>query len=265
ILVADTSGALSIGGIMGGLESEVRGGSEDVLDATGIPLDEDAEREGLPHGKASARGPVTRNVLLEAAAWNFINIRRTMQSQKITSEAGMRFSRGVHPAMAERGLRRCIELMRQISGGTVAAGVIDHYPLPAPAVEVDLPVSEVERLLGFSIPTDEIVRILRALEFAVEELGDTLHVTVADHRMDIGTGLAGRADLIEEIARVYGYDRLPLTVIQDELPAQRANIPLEREEAARDVLAKAGLREIATYRLTTPQQEARLTPEGQPS
>lgn len=265
ILVADTQGALSIGGIMGGLESEVRDGTEGVLDATGISLDEDEERERLPHGKASARGPVTQNVLLEAAAWNFINIRRTMQSQKITSEAGMRFSRGVHPAMAERGLRRCIELMRQIGGGTIARGIIDNYPLPAPVVEVDLPVSEVERLLGFSIPTDEIVRILRALEFTVEERGDVLHVTVPDHRLDIGTGLSGRSDLIEEIARVYGYDRLPLTVIRDELPAQRSNIPLEREEAARDVLAKAGFREIVTYRLTTPQQEARLTPEGQPS
>src|SRR5690606_21038762 len=91
ILVADTEGALSIGGIMGGLESEVRDGTEDVLDATGIALSEDEEREDILRGKASARGPVTQNVLLEAAAWNFINIRRTMQSQKITSEAGMRF------------------------------------------------------------------------------------------------------------------------------------------------------------------------------
>ncbi|MCC6799567.1 MAG: phenylalanine--tRNA ligase subunit beta, partial [Anaerolineae bacterium] len=265
ILVADTAGALSIGGVMGGLESEVRDGSEDVLDATGILLDEGGEREGLPHGKASARGPVTRNVLLEAAAWNFINIRRTMQSQKMNSEAGLRFSRGVHPAMAERGLRRCIELMRQISGGVVAQGIIDAYPLPAPVITVDLPLSEVTRLLGFTIPADEIVRILRALEFAVEQRGDTLIVTVPDHRLDIGAGLTGRADLIEEIARIYGYDRLPLTIVQDALPPQWANIPLEREEQARDVLAKAGLREIVTYRLTTPEQEALLTPSGQPS
>jgi len=265
ILVADTAGALSIGGVMGGLESEVQDGFERALEAIGVPIAEGDDDERIPISKAAARGPVTKNVLLEAAAWNFINIRRTMQSQKMSSEAGLRFSRGVHPAMAERGLRRCIELMRQTAGGTVAQGIIDNYPLPAPVVEVDLPLNQVERLLGFSIPADEIVRILRALEFTVEPRGDVLHVIVPDHRLDIGTGLTGCADLIEEIARIYGYDRLPLTIVRDELPAQRANVPLEREERARDVLAKAGLREIVTYRLTTPEQEARVTPEGQPS
>ncbi len=266
ILVADTKGALSLGGVMGGLESEVRDGSEQVLDAVGIVAGEpDNDEVPPPTGKASVRGPATRNVLLEAAAWNFINIRRTMQSQKMSSEAGMRFSRGVHPAMAERGLRRCIELMRQISGGVVAQGIIDAYPLPAPVIQVDLPLSEVSRLLGITIPKDEVVRILRGLEFSVEDRGDSLLVTVPDHRLDIGTGLTGRSDLVEEIARVYGYDRLPNTIIQDALPPQWANVALEREELVRDVLAKAGLREIVTYRLTTPEQEALLTPPGQPS
>ena len=200
-----------------------------------------------------AQRPATTNVLLEAAAWNFINIRRTMQSQKMSSEAGLRFSRGVHPAMAERGLRRCIELMRRMAGGTIAAGIIDEYPLPAEIVTVDLPVPEVTRHLGFAIPQDEIVRILRALEFEVTERGDVLHVVVPDHRLDIGTGLTGRADLIEEIVRVYGYDRVPDALIADELPAQRANVSREREEARCAV--KAGLRG-SHYRLTTPGREA---------
>jgi len=260
ILVADTAGSLSIGGIMGGLESEVNDPSLEVLDATGIELGEDAERS--LHGKANARRPATRNVLLEAAAWNFINIRRTMQSQKMASEAGLRFSRGVHPAMALRGLLRCIELMRQTSGGVVAQGHIDEYPLPAPEVQVDLPVAEVDRLLGFHIPQDEIVRILRALEFTVSEQGDQLRVTVPDHRLDIGTGITGQADLVEEIARIYGYDRIPNTVIGDTLPKQRSNTALEREEMVRDALVRAGLREIVAYRLTTPEREALLTPPG---
>lgn len=262
ILVADSAGSLSIGGIMGGLESEIwdpatMGG--EPLDATGIEPPEEGE---TVYGKAMAQRPATTNVLLEAAAWNFINIRRTMQSQKMSSEAGLRFSRGVHPAMAERGLRRCIELMRRMAGGTIAAGIIDEYPLPAEIVTVDLPVPEVTRHLGFAIPQDEIVRILRALEFEVTERGDVLHVVVPDHRLDIGTGLTGRADLIEEIVRVYGYDRVPDALIADELPAQRANVSLEREEALRDALVKAGLREIVTYRLTTPGREALLTPPG---
>lgn len=268
ILVADTAGSLSIGGVMGGLESEIWDPATmgNPLDAMGIAVEEDQDEDDAPESAPPAiERPATTTVLLEAAAWNFINIRRTMQSQRMSSEAGMRFSRGVHPVMAEHGLRRCIELMRQVSGGVVAQGIVDSYPLPYPTVTVALPVAEVTRILGFAIPQDEIVRILRALEFEVTEDGDTLHVTAPDHRMDIGTGVTGQTDLIEEIARIYGYDRIPNTIIADALPQQRANEELVREEQVRDALVAAGLREIVTYRLTTPEAEARLTPEGQPS
>ena len=255
ILVADTAGALSLGGIMGGLESE-------IWDAESMSLAEDLSEE---QRALFADRPTTRHVLLEAASWNFINIRRTMQSQKIDSEAGMRFSRGVHPAMAERGLRRCIELMRRISGGVVARGFVDNYPRPPQTVTVALPVHEVTRALGFELPREEIVGILRRLEFDVQEDGDVLRVTVPDHRLDISEGRIGIADLTEEIARIYGYDRVPTTLIADALPAQRANVALEREEALRDALARVGLREVITYRLTAPETEAKLTPAGQES
>src|SRR3989304_4216049 len=98
VLVCDTAGALSIAGVMGGAESEV-----------------------------SNR---THNVLLEGAAWNYINIRRTIATQHMSSEAAYRFSRGVHPAMAERGVRRGLELMRRWAGGIVARGLVDEYPNP---------------------------------------------------------------------------------------------------------------------------------------
>lgn len=260
ILVADTAGALSLGGIMGGLESEVQDPHTSQVDVDEL-TDEQAARV-----EEAAQRPATQNVLLEAAAWNFINIRRTMQSQKLASEAGMRFSRGVHPTMALRGLHRCIELMRQVSGGVVAAGFADAYPLPPETVTVDLSMANVRRLLGFDMARDEVLRILRALEFNVEETGgDVLRVTVPDHRLDIGEGMTGQADLIEEIARIYGYDRVPDTMLSGALPDQRASASLEREEAVRDILARLGLREVVSYRLTTPDHEARLTPPGQPS
>lgn len=264
ILVTDTEGALGFGGIMGGLESE-------IWDPTTMsnPLEaadaEVSKGDELVKGISFADRPATSSVLLEAAAWNFINIRQSMQSQKMSTEAGMRFSRGVHPEMTWRGLFRCIELMRQTGGGTIADGWIDHYPLPAPVIEVDLPIGEVDRLLGFEIPKDEIIAILRGLEFEVTDDDGLLHVIVPDHRMDIGEGVAGQADLIEEIARIYGYDRIPITMIADMLPKQRANVDLDREEALRDALVRAGLTEIVTYRFTTPATEARLTPDGLPS
>jgi phenylalanyl-tRNA synthetase beta chain len=252
ILVCDTKGALSIGGVMGGAESEVNA--------------------------------KTANVLLEGAAWEFINIRKTLQAQKLWSEAGYRFSRGVHPAMTERGVRRGIECMRQWAGGQVAAGLVDEYPKPAPTITVELTPAEVERILGIRLSVEEIVKILESLEFKCEvrsqksEVGGrspltsdlrpptSILVTVPDHRLDIGTGVIGQADLIEEIARIYGYERIPETQMADTIPPQRGNRSLELEERARDLLAAcgAGLQEIVTYSLTSSERERRILPADAP-
>jgi phenylalanyl-tRNA synthetase beta chain len=231
ILVCDTAGVLSLGGIIGGADTEIT-----------------AE---------------TRTVLLEAANWDFINIRRTMQSQKVITDAGLRFSRGVHPSRALLGVTRGIELMRQAGGGTVAQGVIDDYPLPPQPVVVDLDISEIGRLLGIEFDAGTAAALLRRLGFTVEDKGAALRVTVPDHRLDISDEpVTGQADLIEEIARIHGYDRLPATMIADEMPAQRANPALENEERVRDVLAALGLRENISYRLVSPEREALLFPPG---
>ncbi|GAB4521007.1 MAG: phenylalanine--tRNA ligase subunit beta [Anaerolineae bacterium] len=230
ILVTDTAGVLSLGGIIGGAETEI-----------------------------SAE---TQNVLLEGANWNFINIRRTMQSQKVFTDAGTRFSRGVHPSQTVLGVSRGIELMRQSSGGTVAQGLVDVYPLPAETVQVDLRLERIRRLLGMDFAIETAADILSRLEFDVTIEGDTLHVIVPDHRMDIGTGVTGEADLVEEIIRIYGYDHIPNTVMADEMPPQRANNRLEHEERTRDLLVALGLRENISYRFTTPEREALLIPNG---
>ncbi len=236
ILVADTAGALSLGGVMGGAESEVN--------------------------------DQTVNVLLEGAAWEFINIRKTSQAQKLHSEASYRFARGIHPAMTVRGVARGIELMRQWAGGVVQHGLVDVYPRPAPTVTVAITPAEVERLLGIRLSADEITRLLAALEFQCERLADGgLRVTVPDHRLDIGAGVIGQADLIEEIARIYGYERVPETQLADRLPPQRRNRSLELEELTRDVLVASGaaLQEVQTYNLTTPEKERRLLPPEAPA
>ncbi len=229
ILVTDPASNLSIGGIMGGGESEISDASQ--------------------------------NVLLEAASWNFINIRRTSQALNIKSEAAYRFSRGIHPELAMFGAQRGAKLMVDLAGGTVAQGIHDYYPQPFPPVVVDLPQSEVTRLLGIELSVAEIRRILEALDFTVElvDHGSTLRVTVPDHRLDIGAdSVIGRADLIEEIARIYGYDRIPVSEMADELPPQRNNTALDREEKVRNLLVEAGLQEIISYRLTTREAEARV-------
>ncbi len=239
ILVTDPTGPLALGGVMGGAETEVSDSTVDIL--------------------------------LEGAAWEFINIRKTLQAQKLSSEAGYRFSRGVHPAMTMRGVLRGLELMQAWGGGTIAPELVDTYPRPVVPTRVTITPAEVERLLGVAIPADEIVRILKSLEFEVvvergagsgegdpsTDRSTRMTATTPDHRLDIGEGAIGRADLIEEIARVYGYERIPETTLADPLPTQRRNVALEREELARDVLAAADLMEVQTYSLTHPEREAR--------
>ncbi len=222
ILVTDPAGGLSLGGIMGGETSEI--------------------------------SDHTTNVLLEAASWNFINIRRSMSLLKINSEAGFRFSRGVHPSQSVLGAKRAAELLRQLAGGTVWQGIIDYYPLPPQPVTLKLTAAEVQRIGGISPSHAEIKQMLEALEFTVEDKGNHLLVTAPDHRLDIEF----TNDLVEEVCRMYGYDKLPATEMSDTLPPQRANTRLEQEERIKDSLVQLGLQEIITYRLTTPEREGKL-------
>jgi phenylalanyl-tRNA synthetase beta chain len=236
VLVCDEQGALSMAGVMGGAESEV--------------------------------SDATTSVLLEGAAWDFINVRRTVKSQNLPSEASYRFSRGVHPGLAEKGVVRALEMMRQWTGGTVARGLVDGYPGRLEPTAVEITPADIERQLGVRIPLGEIVRILRALKFDCEIAGDhadpnvIIRATAPDHRLDIGTGLVGRADVVEEVARIYGYGRIPETLLAEIIPPPHPNRDLELEEQVRDVLVSLGLQEIVTYSLTSPEREARLRLEA---
>ena len=228
ILVTDPAGNLSIGGIMGGRESEI--------------------------------GDATTRVLLEAATWNFINIRRSANALDLHSEAAYRFGRGVPPSLALLGAKRAAELLRTLAGGTVAQGIIDNYPRPTAAVVIDLDPAYVRKLSGLDLSADDIAALLGRLEFVVEPDGARLRVTAPDHRLDI----EGAHDLVEEVCRLYRYDRIPSTLLADTLPPQRRNVTLEREERLRDLLAQLGLQEIWSYRLTGVGREARLLSSGPP-
>jgi len=228
VLVTDQAGPLSLAGVMGGEETE-------VTEATG-------------------------NVLLEGASWNYVNIRRTVASQGLPSEAAYRFERGVHPELAPKGVLRCLEWMRKWTGGTVAKGLIDEYPLPPEDPVVILTPDDVKRWLGITLSPKEIADLLEKLEFSVKIDGDQLEVQTPPHRLDIGEGVVGKADLMEEIARIYGYDRIPESNLSGELPPQVGNPELELEEKIRDKLAGLGLQEVISYRMTSPESERKALP-----
>jgi len=229
LLITDSAGPIAVAGIMGGAETE-------VTDAT-------------------------TTILLESANFHFISIRKTAQALKLPSEASARFGRGVPPSSAGPAAMRATELMRRLAGGMIARGMADCYPAPQAPPVLTLTTEEVRRILGMDLPQGEIERVLTALEFQCVRVDEaTLRVTAPDHRLDIGTGVTGAADLIEEIARIYGYDRIPVTEMADTLPPQRDRVSLDLEERVRDLLVVAGLQEIITYRLTTPEREAALLP-----
>jgi phenylalanyl-tRNA synthetase beta chain len=223
LVIADQTGPIALAGVMGGAETEV--------------------------------STATQAVLLEAASFDFVSIRRTARAFDLPSEASHRFSRGIHPELVSAAAARASALLSEHCGGSVA-GVAESYPAPVPPQTVSLPLAEVRRCLGISLPVAEVCRILQALEFQVEQQdAQTLQVTTPPHRLDIQHGAA---DLIEELARVHGYDRLPATLLREQLPRQRGNRSLELEERVRDILVACGLQEVMNYALTTPQREAPL-------
>jgi phenylalanyl-tRNA synthetase beta chain len=234
VLVCDTAGSHSIAGIMGGLDTEV------------------TEK--------------TTNVLLEGAHWNYINIRKSLSYLRMHSEASYRFSRGVHPAMAERGVRLGVELIRQLSGGVVSQGLVDAYPHRAEDGVVEVTAKDVRRWLGIEIAAPEIAELLGRLGFLCTVEQETVLANVPDHRLDIDSDpINAKADVMEEIARIYGYDKIPETRMSDVLPVQRNTPRLDFEETLRDLLVREGLQEIIAYRLTSPEREARrLAPEVEP-
>jgi len=166
----------------------------------------------------------------------------------------------VHPELVLPAALNAAKLIAESAGGKVLRGVVDNYPAPVAAQVVTLRRSEIRRLLGVDLTDPEVERILTALQFALQKTNDGWKVTVPLTRLDIQSGAA---DLVEELVRIYGYDRLPATLLSGELPPQRNNRPLELEDKVRDVLTNAGLHEAVCYSLTTKEREGKLGISGE--
>ncbi len=226
LLITDGGGPVAVAGVMGGLESE-------ITDAT-------------------------TDILLESANFHFLSVRRTSRLLGLTSEASQRFGRQVDPELTVPAALRAAFLMAELAGGTVAPVIGDLYPGRPEQRVLELDPAEVTRILGVEIPVEQMTRILSALEFEVHQTDSRLRVTVPSHRPDVTRPV----DLVEEIGRVWGYDRFPTTLLRDELPPQRPNPRLECAERVRDLLVGCGLDEVITYSLVDIADEAKLTPQG---
>ena len=226
LLITDGGGPVAVAGVMGGLESEV--------------------------------GQQTTDVLLESANFHFLNNRRTSQKLGLSSEASTRFGKRIPPELSIRAAARAAWLMAELAGGTVETTFGDLYPVRQRQIEITLPLSQIRRTLGIDVAVKESVRILESLEFKVQVHPDRLHVVIPDYRLDINIP----EDLVEEIGRIYGYDRFPRTLIGDKMPPQRRNLRLEGAERVRDLLTRCGLDEVITYSIVDAQDDDKLLPTG---
>jgi phenylalanyl-tRNA synthetase beta chain len=209
----------------------------------------DAERPvalaGIIGGQESAVGEATTDVLLEAANFDGVNVRATSRAIRLRTEASTRFEKGLSPELALAGARRAARLLAEVTGGRVHVGWADEYPRPQEPVRVHLRPEQVDALLGLHVPLQEMESILERLGFQVRVQEDgEWDVLPPVFRLDVRI----KEDVVEEVGRMYGYDRIPPT-----LPGRRrsswvpASPSVERRlDPVRQALAAAGLTEVVT-------------------
>lgn len=210
----------------------------------------DAERAtalaGVMGGKDSEVTDATTDIVLEVATFGAKQVRATRRKAGLSTDASYRFERGIDDAMVPQALALGAALLAQVSGGHVEA-LIDVGRAPAPRAAVTLGVARVARVLGDAVPRDECARILGSLGFTVAVDGDTLRATPPSWRHDVSRDV----DLIEEIARMRGFDRLP-DDLRGSRPTSVPDHPLwTAYRRIRDVLVAAGLHEVRPLPFTS--------------
>ncbi len=217
LVIADAEKAAGLAGVMGGLETEV------------------TEK--------------TTSVVLEAASFNGPSIRRTSRACGLHSEASGRFERGVDVTKTERALDRAAQLLQDMGACTVTRGIVDVYPDPQPAAQVDFTAEAINRRLGTQLAGAKMVTILQSLGFEVETTGqETYRVTVPSWRNDVSY----MEDLSEEVARIYGFDNIvsstPFGSVMQGCQSERQNF-IDRIKA---VLTGLGMSEEVSFSFTHP-------------
>ncbi|MDQ3433604.1 MAG: phenylalanine--tRNA ligase subunit beta, partial [Actinomycetota bacterium] len=210
---------------------------------------------GVMGGQISEVSEQTSRVLMEAATWSGPNILRTSKALGLRTEASARFEKQLHPDLAAAAQRLAAKLMVDLCGARMAPGTIDVYPEPLAPRVVTLRLNRIERLLGARIPQEDVKRILEALGFGVRSSGDAFDVAVPYWR---DADAQREADLIEEIARIHGLEKLPITLPARERAVGRLTPRQRLRRRLEDTLRDRGLHEVVGWSFTSPEALARL-------
>jgi phenylalanyl-tRNA synthetase beta chain len=232
LVIADKEEAVAVAGIMGGLDSEVT--------------------------------DKTDTILLESANFNQATIRRGCGHLQFQSEASMRFDKGLNSELPLLPLKRATQLLLELAGGRAAKGIIDVYPGKSEPKPILLTAREVERLSGLKVDIGEILKVLKALGFECQEsdASSPISVSVPYWRNDIKCS----ADLVEEVVRIIGYEKVPMTRLGSPLPPQKSKLSLAArqsnlEKKLRNILTGFGFQEILTYSLVSLEKLQKLSPK----
>lgn len=235
-VVCDPARALAVGGVMGGADSEISFS--------------------------------TRNILIECAWFDPVSVRRTSKALGLRTEASYRFERGADPEMAELASQRAAELIQQLAGGKILAGVVDVYPRREQPRNIEFARQELLRVMGSDVPDRDIEEILSSLGFkpvrvdanrgSAGSLAARWDCTQASwRRWDVTRGI----DLIEEVARHYGYDKFPPRLPPAKQPARRL-VHAEALDRLRERLVALGYQEILEIPLVDSRRDVRFRPEN---
>ncbi len=227
LLIADPDKGIGLAGVMGGANSEI---------------DES-----------------TMNVFLESATFNGSNNRRTSGLLGLRSQATIRFEKGLRSGLSEVALRRATRLILEVAGGVAATGIIDEYPGKDDEQKtVSLTKEKLARVLGADLTDEQVVSTLEALGFGVVGTADGWETTLPYWRADISLP----EDLIEEIARIIGYDEIPITPPAGRMPSWQPRPEIGTRNRVADALVRAGMQEIISYSATSESNESRIPVES---
>lgn len=226
LVIADKARAIAVAGIMGGGDAEVREN--------------------------------TTTVLIESANFNQAVIHRGSLGLRLSSEASLRFEKGLSRDLPLIALKRATQLLAELAQGKVANGIIDIYPGKQQKEPMLFPVSDVRRLLGVELRVSEICKNLELLGFGCRkaESDSQLQIETPWWRTDVNCS----ADLVEEIARIIGYDKIPTTMLSSSLPTYEPVPMLHLRRQLRDILVSCGVQEVLNYSLTNLEVLGMLSP-----
>jgi len=228
LMICDAGRFVAVAGIMGGLNSEIFAG--------------------------------TKNVLVESAFFDPVTIRRGAKRLGLSTEASYRFERCIDIEGVTRALKRSLGLMQQFGGGKVASGILDNYPRPHVSLKIPFRAERANAFLGTDLSNQTMVQYFRSLDMEVEEKNDgRIQVTPPSFRVD----LQREVDLIEEVARLYGYDNIPISSPSVRLSEEREAPDLALRDQVRTLASSFGFTEVITYSFVSPDSlESTGSPGG---